>query len=67
MVEPLERPLSLYIHTQFVTADENSYVAEAVKILRNLIISFFGIIYWATKISICLLTFSVTFVIVLEI
>ena len=34
MVEPLERPLSSYIHTQFVTADENSSVAEAVKILQ---------------------------------
>ena len=34
MVEPLERPLSSYIHTLFVTADENSSVAEAVKILQ---------------------------------
>src|SRR5215207_4322805 len=34
MVEPLERPLSSYIHTQFVTVDENSSVAEAVKILQ---------------------------------
>ncbi len=34
MVEPLERPLSSYIHTQYVTADENSSVAEAVKILQ---------------------------------
>ena len=34
MVEPLERPLSQYVHTQFVTADENSSVAEAVKILQ---------------------------------
>jgi trk system potassium uptake protein len=34
MVEPLERPLSSYIHTQFVTADENTSVAEAVKILQ---------------------------------
>ena len=34
MVEPLERPLSSYIHIQFVTADENSSVAEAVKILQ---------------------------------
>src|SRR5215204_5342511 len=34
MVDPLERPLSSYIHTQFVTADENSSVAEAVKILQ---------------------------------
>ena len=34
MVEPLERPLSSYIHSQFVTADENSSVAEAVKILQ---------------------------------
>src|SRR5919112_2142142 len=34
MVEPLERPLSSYIHAQFVTADENSSVAEAVKILQ---------------------------------
>ena len=34
MVEPLERPLSSYIHTQFVTADENFSVAEAVKILQ---------------------------------
>ena len=34
MVEPLDRPLSSYIHTQFVTADENSSVAEAVKILQ---------------------------------
>src|SRR5688500_15204420 len=35
MVEPLERPLSSYIHTQFVTADEDSSVAEAVKILQS--------------------------------
>src|SRR5919106_4970280 len=35
MVEPLERPLSSYIHTQFVTADDNSSVAEAVKILQT--------------------------------
>ena len=35
MVEPLERPLSSYIHTQFVTADENSSVAEAVKVLQS--------------------------------
>jgi trk system potassium uptake protein len=35
MVEPLERPLSSYIHTQFVTADENSSVAEAVKGLQS--------------------------------
>ena len=34
MVEPLERPLSSYIHAQFVTADENTSVAEAVKILQ---------------------------------
>ena len=34
MVEPLDRPLSSYLHTQFVTADENSSVAEAVKILQ---------------------------------
>jgi trk system potassium uptake protein len=34
MVEPLDRPLSSYIHTQFVTADENSSIAEAVKILQ---------------------------------
>src|ERR671921_1404046 len=34
MVEPLERPLSSYIHTQFVTADENMSIAEAVKILQ---------------------------------
>jgi len=34
MVEPLERPLSSYIHIQFVTADENTPVAEAVKILQ---------------------------------
>ncbi|HET9805519.1 MAG TPA: CBS domain-containing protein [Nitrososphaeraceae archaeon] len=34
MVESLERPLSSYIHTQFVTADENSSVADAVKILQ---------------------------------
>src|SRR5918995_1798726 len=34
MVEPLERPLSSYIHTQFVTADENSSVAEAIKVMR---------------------------------
>src|SRR5574339_469309 len=35
MVEPLERPLSSYIHAQFVTADENAPVAEAVKILQS--------------------------------
>ncbi len=35
MVEPLERPLSSYIHAQFVTADENASVAEAVKILQS--------------------------------
>ena len=35
MVEPLERPLSSYIHTQFVTADENASVAEAVKALQS--------------------------------
>src|SRR5215208_6457547 len=35
MVEPLERPLSSYIHTQFVTADENSSIAEAVKVLQS--------------------------------
>jgi len=35
LVEPLERPLSSYIHTQFVTADENSSVAEAVKVLQS--------------------------------
>ena len=35
MVEPLDRPLSSYIHTQFVTADEDSSVAEAVKILQS--------------------------------
>jgi hypothetical protein len=35
MVEPLERPISSYIHTQFVTADKNSSVAEAVKILQT--------------------------------
>ena len=35
MVEPLERPLSSYIHTQFVTANENSSVAEAVKVLQS--------------------------------
>jgi trk system potassium uptake protein len=35
LVEPLERPLSSYIHTQFVTADENSSVAEAVKALQS--------------------------------
>ncbi|HET9806702.1 MAG TPA: potassium transporter TrkG, partial [Nitrososphaeraceae archaeon] len=35
MVEPLERPLSSYIHAQFVTADENATVAEAVKILQS--------------------------------
>ena len=34
MVEPLERPLSSYIHSQFVTADENTSVAEAVKLLQ---------------------------------
>ena len=34
MVEPLDRPLSSYIHTQFVTADEKSSVADAVKILK---------------------------------
>jgi trk system potassium uptake protein TrkH len=34
MVEPLERPLSSYIHAQFVTADENTSIAEAVKILQ---------------------------------
>ena len=34
MVEPLERPLSSYIHTQFVTADESTSIAEAVKILQ---------------------------------
>ena len=34
MVEPLERPLSSYIHAQFVTADEKTSVAEAVKILQ---------------------------------
>ena len=34
MVEPLERPLSSYIHSQFVTAYENSTVAEAVKKLQ---------------------------------
>ena len=34
MVEPLERPLSSYIHTQYVSADEDSSVAEAVKILQ---------------------------------
>ena len=34
MVEPLERPLSSYIHSQFVTADENTSIAEAVKILQ---------------------------------
>jgi trk system potassium uptake protein TrkH len=34
MVEPLERPLSSYIHSQFVTADENATVAEAVKLLQ---------------------------------
>jgi Trk-type K+ transport system membrane component len=37
MVEPLERPLSSYIHTQFVTADENSSVAEAVKGLQSIL------------------------------
>ena len=31
----IERPLSSYIHTQFVTADENSSVAEAVKVLQS--------------------------------
>ena len=35
MVEPLERPLSSYIHTQFVTADENSSIADAVKVLQS--------------------------------
>ncbi|MCJ7635879.1 MAG: CBS domain-containing protein, partial [Nitrososphaeraceae archaeon] len=35
LVEPLERPLSSYIHTQFVTANENSSVAEAVKVLQS--------------------------------
>jgi Trk-type K+ transport system membrane component len=35
MVEPLERPMLSYIHTQFVTADKNSSVAEAVKILQT--------------------------------
>ena len=35
MVEPLERPLSSYIHAQFVTADENTSIAEAVKILQS--------------------------------
>jgi trk/ktr system potassium uptake protein len=35
MVELLERPLSSYIHVQFVTADENATVAEAVKILQS--------------------------------
>jgi trk system potassium uptake protein TrkH len=34
MVEPLERPLSSYIHSQFVTVKENTSVAEAVKILQ---------------------------------
>jgi trk system potassium uptake protein len=34
MVEPLERPLSSYIHSQFVTVNENTSVAEAVKILQ---------------------------------
>jgi trk system potassium uptake protein len=34
MVEPLERPLSSYIHSQFVSVDENTSVAEAVKILQ---------------------------------
>src|SRR5215216_1579534 len=34
MVEPLERPLSSYIHAQFVTANENTSIAEAVKILQ---------------------------------
>jgi trk system potassium uptake protein len=34
MVEPLERPLSYYIHSQFVTAEENTSIAEAVKILQ---------------------------------
>jgi hypothetical protein len=34
MVEPLERPLSSYIRSQFVTADENTSVAEAVKLLQ---------------------------------
>jgi trk system potassium uptake protein TrkH len=34
MVEPLERPLSSYIHSQFVTAEENTSIAEAVKILQ---------------------------------
>jgi trk/ktr system potassium uptake protein len=35
MVEPLERPLSSYIHAQFVTVDENSSIAEAVKVLQS--------------------------------
>ena len=35
MVEPLDRPLSSYIHTQFVTVDENAPVAEAVKALQS--------------------------------
>ncbi len=35
MVEPLERPLSSYIHAQFVTADENTSVADAVKLLQS--------------------------------
>jgi trk system potassium uptake protein TrkH len=35
MVEPLERPLSSYIHAQFVTADENAPVSEAVKALQS--------------------------------
>ena len=34
MVEPLERPLSSYINSQFVTVNENTSVAEAVKILQ---------------------------------
>ncbi|HET7644595.1 MAG TPA: CBS domain-containing protein [Nitrososphaeraceae archaeon] len=34
MVEPLDRPLSSYIHSQFVSADEDTSVAEAVKILQ---------------------------------
>ncbi|HEU5172285.1 MAG TPA: potassium transporter TrkG [Nitrososphaeraceae archaeon] len=34
MVEPLERPLSSYIHAQFVTVNENTSVAETVKILQ---------------------------------
>jgi trk system potassium uptake protein TrkH len=34
MVEPLERPLSSYIHSQFVTVNEDTSVAKAVKILQ---------------------------------